>query len=108
MAIIITEHNDQAAPDGGPQSDNPSETHLKRITGTIHRVNHDKGFGFIRCHNTGRPGLEYFAHCTAFQDRAELEEGLEVTFIPGHRSTDLRKLPPAYSIRRVTAHKACA
>ena len=54
---------------------------MASVNGTVKRLVHEKGFGFV----AGQDGREYFFHQSACQDThfSDLREGQAVTFEPG-------------------------
>lgn len=64
-----------------------------RYTGTLLRVNTERGFGFIRPDNPKAP--EYFCHIKAFAPRVCFVDGQRVSFIPGAPHTGPGRKSPA-------------
>ena len=78
---------------GGGPSAPPAEV----LTGTIFRINQEKGFGFIR----GADGFDYYMHVSSAVSRKVWFEGAVVSFTPGHAEPGSRKCPPAFDVSLV-------
>jgi CspA family cold shock protein len=65
---------------------------MSAVNGTIKRLVHDKGFGFV----ADEGGREYFFHQSACASFSNLREGQAVTFVTGQgpkgpRAEDVRE-----------------